>query len=1146
MLVVCLLGGLTVTADDVDLGTPRGRCAALLAWLALHPGMQPRSRVAARLWPDVMDESARGSLRTALLDLRSAVGAEAAEHLLGTRDEIGLGPDVRVDVRDFGDLVAAGRLEEALAIGAAGELLPELDHEWVYEAREEHESRLAEVIERLAGDAEQRGDMGAAVEYARRLVSLDPLSEEHARSLIRRLALAEDRAAALAAFEQHRERLRSELRMVPSTATRALVEEIRGGDGPATGRTPGALAAKQAADPAPAEARPSLPGALALAAGAGPLVGRQDELAELEAAWEAVADGLPRVCLLTGEAGIGKSRLIAELAQQVAIAGAPVLYGACRESPRPPYAPFVDAISIDLRGLDHDAAGRLLGTSAGELSRIIPDLRDRFGPAAHVSGESPAGEQLRLFGAVGDYLERAARPRVLVVIEDIHWADAGTLALLAHIARTAAGSILLVVTSRDVAPDMTSALSNFLSGLGRHPAVRRIGLRGLSEPSVVALLRATAGRVAMDVARTARMLHGATGGSPLFLREIVRELPADGLLLTVPVSPTVRDLVASRFQRLPDADGAMLDAAAVLGAEFEARPCAQVLDRPLPDVLDALDRASALGVVVPVPRAPGRFAFTHAVLREVRYEAIPAGRRMRLHHAAGTVLRTAGASVTELARHFYEAADLGDRKDAFTYARRAGELARERFAFADAAVHFEQAARLAERLPGIADRDRCELAIQYGEALHRAGDPGHQAVLIEAAATARRLDDADLLTRAALALSEQGWTTSGAGGHKVAEVAREALERLPAAAAASRARLMAMSAAATHLAAHEQGRVLGAEALALARASGDGNVLGEVLVSAHWACFDPLNLDQRLDWAQEACDLGERLDNPVVLAQALRMLGQDRLESGDLSGARDVFDRSDRIADELDIPFLRVYAPAAEATLAALAGRLDDAERLSAECSALARRIGANPPAFVGAGLIGLIERGKWERGVATLKALVERTGGFAMYRAALAMFGARLGHVDLGRRELRPFTETHFATLPATAHWFPGMVMFADAATWLRDADAAARIRELLEPVSGRTAWSVFTALWPIDIALAQLCVVLGDHARAHAYLDAAEEICQRNNLPAHRVRVELYRAWALRDAGEPVDVGPALAAADASPCAGVAREARLMGLTE
>ena len=1140
MLIVRLLGGLMITADGVTVAAPRGRCAALLAWLALHTGMQPRGRVAARLWPDVMDESARRSLRTALGDLRGELGPLAGRHLLATRDEVGLGPDIRVDVRDFVAAAADGRLEEALEIGAAGELLPELDQEWVYEAREEHELRLAEVMEQLAIEAEERGDPGGAVEYTRRLVALDPLSEEHARSLMRRLALAEDRAAALTVFEQHRERLRIDLRMVPSAATRLLADEIRDSRGP----TAGAVAAV-----ATEVGRPSLPGPLALSAGAGPLVGRENELAALEAAWNAIRDGFPRLCLLTGEAGIGKSRLIAALAADVAAAGAPVLYGGCRESPRPPYGPFVDAISLDLRGLDRDTAMRRLDRSAGDLARIVPDLGDRFGSAAHVAGETPEGEQLRLFGAVGDYLQHTARPRALVVIEDIHWADAGTLALLGHIVRTAGGSILLVVSSRDVAPDLTSSLSKFFADIGTHPAVRRIGLSGLTQPDVEALLRAAADNAALDVAHTARMLHEATAGSPLFLREVVRELPADGLLLSVPVSATLRDHVAARFERVSEADGAALDAAAVLGSEFAARTCAQVLDRPLPDVLDALDRATGLGIVVPIPAAAGRFAFTHAVLREVRYEAIPAGRRMRLHHAAGTVLRAAGAPATDLARHFYASADLGDREDALLYARRAGELARERFAFADAAVYFEQADQLAAQLPGFTEHDLCELAIERGEALHRAGDPRHRAVLLKAAATARRLDDADLLTRAALALGEQGWTFSvgGAADDEIIRVTRDALGRLPGDATTSRARLTAMIAATVYLS-DPEGSELGAAALTTARASGDPHALLEVLITAHWACFDPYDVEQRLAWAREARELAERLDNPAALGQALLMLAHDRLELGEVANARAAFDRVDRIADQLDAPYMRVFGPANRAPLAVLAGSLDEAERLISDFLPLARRIGFEPAIyFGGTKATVMVERGLWERGIAALERTVEDPTALSVVRARLAMLHARVGNVDEARRHLSYFTADDFAVLPRNMQWVLGLVMLADAATWLRDTDAAVRIRRLLEPLSGHAPWgATFTAIWPNDVALAQLCVVLGDHTRAHAYLDAAERICERENLVAHRVRVALYRAWARRDAGEAVDTRPALAAADASPCAGVAREGRLMGLAE
>ncbi len=182
-------------------------------------------------------------------------------------------------------------------------------------------------------------------------------------------------------------------------------------------------------------------------------------------------------------------------------------------------------------------------------------------------------------------------------------------------------------------------------------------------------------------------------------------------------------------------------------------------------------------------------------------------------------------------------------------------------------------------------------------------------------------------------------------------------------------------------------------------------------------------------------------------------------------------------------------------------------------------------------------------RGPGGQDALAERKG--AMVLTALAMFHARLGNADAAARQLRHCAATDFAVLPRNILWLPGMVMLADAATWLRDTEAAARIRDHLEPLSGRTARGAFNALWPIDVALAQLCVVLGHHDRALAYLDGAARICERENVVADRVRIALYRAWALRDAGETVDAGPAVAAAEASPCAGVAREARLMGLT-
>ena len=200
MLRIHAIGGFRVEVGGED-RTPAAfdRAAALLAWLALNPGLHTRSAVAARFWPDVLDESARASLRSALWALRRQLGEDANGALVATRDRVGLGDGVWVDVSEAERLHAAGQLEEALAL-AEGELLPGLEDEWAFEARDEHRARTAAVLEQLAAASEEAGDLRRAADLSRRAAALDPLSEEAHRSLMRRLAATGDRAAALTAF----------------------------------------------------------------------------------------------------------------------------------------------------------------------------------------------------------------------------------------------------------------------------------------------------------------------------------------------------------------------------------------------------------------------------------------------------------------------------------------------------------------------------------------------------------------------------------------------------------------------------------------------------------------------------------------------------------------------------------------------------------------------------------------------------------------------------------------------------------------------------------------------------------------------------------------------------------------------------------
>ena len=231
MLRVRLFGGLALESEGVALPMPeRRRACSLLGWLALHPGMHPRSEVAGRFWPEVLDSSARKSLRTELVAVRRALGAAGEGVLVATRDMVGLAGDgVFVDAREFERLVREGRLEEAVDL-CDGELLPGLDDEWVYEARESHRHRLGDVLERLAADAEAAGALTDAVRISRRRVELDPLREDAHRELIRRLIAAGEASAARLAFDDLARRLRAELHVAPSRETRRLLEAIHAHD----------------------------------------------------------------------------------------------------------------------------------------------------------------------------------------------------------------------------------------------------------------------------------------------------------------------------------------------------------------------------------------------------------------------------------------------------------------------------------------------------------------------------------------------------------------------------------------------------------------------------------------------------------------------------------------------------------------------------------------------------------------------------------------------------------------------------------------------------------------------------------------------------------------------------------------------------
>ncbi|HEX5287253.1 MAG TPA: AAA family ATPase, partial [Streptosporangiaceae bacterium] len=416
MLQVRLLGGVAADRDGEQLSLlpPVSR---LLAVLALRPGPQDRETVAATLWPAAAGPAARANLRTAIWALRKAVGDDA---LITSRTAVGLRPEaVTVDLADGLRRAADGDADAAAAL-CRGDLLPGYADDWAETARRRHQVELAETLAARTAAAERDGDAAGAARWSRLRCELDPLNEAAHADLIRQLAAAGDRAGALVAGRDMTGRLRAELGVQPGPALRAALAEARG---------PGA-----APSPAgPATVLTSLGSSRASGSfgysgasgfsGSRPLYGRAAELRTLMAAWAAARAGHGRVVLITGEAGIGKTRLTAELARRAENAGARTAVGAGVDvggaAPLATWQELVPQLARGVPAPPEDADW------PAELGRLAPDIATRLGrdqPPPPVS--SPELERLRVFDAVLRLVEWAAAGRpVLLVAEDVHRAD---------------------------------------------------------------------------------------------------------------------------------------------------------------------------------------------------------------------------------------------------------------------------------------------------------------------------------------------------------------------------------------------------------------------------------------------------------------------------------------------------------------------------------------------------------------------------------------------------------------------------------------------------------------------------------------------------------------------------------------------------
>jgi len=838
-------------------------------------------------------------------------------------------------------------------------------------------------------------------------------------------------------------------------------------------------------------------------------VGRERVLEELRAGLEGAVAGRGRLFLIGGEPGIGKTRLADEVASEASRKGLDVLWGRCWEGGgAPAYWPWVQVVRAYARGRDTGALASRIPAGAMYLARMVPELRDRLSE----SPESPSPEsdhaRFYLFDSTTALLRNVANQTPLVIVlDDLHAADGPSLLLLQFLARELRDSRILVVgTYREAEVRRAPEVGQILGDLARE--AEHIPLQGLGEPEVGRFIEKMVGIEPSDA--VVRAVHLATGGNPLFVREVVRLLLSEGRRdafahagLAIPRIPAgVREVIHRRLEPLSGDTLRTLSVASVIGQEFELSSLQRTCELPFERLLEALGEARAAGLLVETSSAVGRFRFAHALIRETLYDDLAPARRLELHRRIGSALEEMHgtdleARLAEVAHHFFAAAPAGDARKAIEYARRAAERADAQLAYEEAARLYQMALRALELTEEADGGSRCELLLALGEAQRRAGNvQAANEAFLGAIEIGRTLGAGEVLARAVLGFGTDVVAPDGVDEPLVG-LLEEALRSLPANDDALRVRVHARLGRELYLARSPERRLsLTAEAVEMARRLGEPATLAYALNSRHWALWDAEHVEERLAVAREFVGLAEEAGN-----RELAFLGHleclfDLLEVGDIELVDAETTTCSRLAKELRQPGNLWMIRSAEAARAHMDGRFEDAERLGQEAFTIGQRgQDANAAQCFAVQLYALRrDQGRLGELEGSTQALAVEQNRW-IWRPALARLYMELGRETEARREVERLARHGFADLPRDYSWLFALANLAPVAAFLDDRAHAANLYDLLLPYANRCAVGGPATVCEGAVAryLGLLATTMERFAEAEAHFAAALEMNTR-----------------------------------------------------
>jgi hypothetical protein len=839
------------------------------------------------------------------------------------------------------------------------------------------------------------------------------------------------------------------------------------------------------------------------------LIGRERELEQLEAGLAQARAGRGSLHLLSGEPGIGKTRLAEALSECAEAQGMPVVWGRCWENPgAPAYWPWAQA----LRGLIASRNSELraeLGSGADWIAELVPELREQ------VPGIEPLGslrsEQARfaLFDAVTEFLRHVAvKEPLLVVLDDLHAADQESLALLDFLVRSLSESPVMVTgTYQDAAVRARPDLEKLFGALAIRG--RRLALGGIGEVHVGRIIETATG--VAPPAELVRALHEITEGNPFFAGEVTRLLAAEGQLAAwtagesarrLPLPDTVRETIHRRFETLGPEGIDLLKTAAVIGREFRLATLERVIGGDAASCVALLDAARSAGLVVEIPGTIGRFRFTHGLIRDTLYSDLTTAERIDMHRAVGEGLEVMHGDdpehLAELAYHFAEAAPAGDSERALQYAQRAGGEAMRVLAYERATQLFELALDVSEQLPFDLAR-HAELLLALGMARTRAGNPAARDTLLAAANGARSANRHYLLGQAALGIHVFN-LTPGVPDEAAIALLEEALERIGPGDSAMRARLLARIATALYYrhGTAERRDALVTEAVSIARRLDEPATLAYVLSNGQLGTWGPDTTERDLDWVEELLVLTEEAGNAELALQTRTRQIDYLLELDDMVGADIALQALDRMAAESPDPRARAYLPLQRARRTAIEGDYLDAERCNAEAEDVAVDLEDNMLRLLVVAQRSML---RWNQGrigemEQQVRAYADAAPAIVGWRAALARIYCAQGRDAEARRELERLDQRGFAHLPRYNGWLNMMGLLSEVCAHLDEAARARALYDLLVTFERRnvvTAQCCFDG--PVSRYLGILATTAGEWSAAERHFELARTRAERQH---------------------------------------------------